>query len=325
MFTFEKALDLINSELENLNWSRKPIGLYEPIGYILSLGGKRIRPVVTLMTYNLYADDVSTAMKPALGLEVFHNFTLLHDDIMDRADMRRGKPTVHKKWDDNTAILSGDVMQIEAYKLIAETPEKHLKAVLDLFSKTAAEICEGQQYDMEFESRDNVSAEEYIEMIRLKTAVLIAAGAKIGAILGGGTKEDAEHLYKFGNAIGLAFQRKDDLLDVYGNEADFGKKIGGDILCNKKTYLLIHALKNATGEDADTLNYWLRNKDENQSKSKIKAVTEIYNRLGIKEACEAKMESYYHEAVENLAKVQVPKEKKQELRALTQKLMSRND
>ena len=325
MYTFNEVLSIVNTEIEQINWKRVPTGLYEPIEYILSLGGKRLRPAITLMSYNLYADDIMPAVKPALGLEVFHNFTLLHDDIMDRADMRRGKPTVHKKWDDNTAILSGDVMQIEAYKLIAGTPVEHLKVVLDLFSKTATEICEGQQLDMEFESRTNVTADEYIEMICLKTAVLLAAGAQIGAILGGGSDEDAANLYNFGNAIGLAFQLKDDLLDVYGNESNFGKKIGGDILCNKKTYLLIHALKKAEGNDAEELKFWLNNDDKSLETEKIAAVTAIYNRLNIREICEEKMENYYREALESLGKVQVADDKKEELRKLAAKLMSRND
>lgn len=325
MYTFNEVLSIVNTEIEQINWKRVPTGLYEPIEYILSLGGKRLRPAITLMSYNLYADDIMPAVKPALGLEVFHNFTLLHDDIMDRADMRRGKPTVHKKWDDNTAILSGDVMQIEAYKLIAGTPVEHLKVVLDLFSKTATEICEGQQLDMEFESRTYVTADEYIEMICLKTAVLLAAGAQIGAILGGGSDEDAANLYNFGNAIGLAFQLKDDLLDVYGNESNFGKKIGGDILCNKKTYLLIHALKKAEGNDAEELKFWLNNDDKSLETEKIAAVTAIYNRLNIREICEEKMEYYYREALESLGKVQVADDKKEELRKLAAKLMSRND
>ncbi len=325
MYTFNEVLSIVNTEIEQINWKRVPTGLYEPIEYILSLGGKRLRPAITLMSYNLYADDIMPAVKPALGLEVFHNFTLLHDDIMDRADMRRGKPTVHKKWNDNTAILSGDVMQIEAYKLIAGTPVEHLKVVLDLFSKTATEICEGQQLDMEFESRTNVTADEYIEMICLKTAVLLAAGAQIGAILGGGSDEDAANLYNFGNAIGLAFQLKDDLLDVYGNESNFGKKIGGDILCNKKTYLLIHALKKAEGNDAEELKFWLNNDDKSLETEKIAAVTAIYNRLNIREICEEKMEYYYREALESLGKVQVADDKKEELRKLAAKLMSRND
>lgn len=325
MYTFNEILDTINKEISGLNWRKEPVGLYEPIGYILSLGGKRIRPVVTLMSYNLYTDDIRDAVKPALGLEIFHNFTLLHDDIMDRADMRRGMPTVHKKWSDNTAILSGDVMQIEAYKFIAKTPGDHLKPVLDLFSKTAAEICEGQQLDMEFENRDDVTAEDYLEMIRLKTAVLIAAGAQIGAILGGGSNSDATYLYNYGNAIGLAFQLKDDLLDVYGEEASFGKRIGGDILCNKRTYLLIESLKRAQGKDAEEIRHWLNNSDEKRSDEKISAVTDIYNRLNIKELCEQKMKYYFNEALANLEKVEVPEERKQELKSLAGTLMSRKD
>lgn len=325
ILSFSHILDLVNEDVKRMNWTREPYGLYEPIGYILSLGGKRIRPAVTLMACNLFSDDVTEAMKPALGLEVFHNFTLLHDDIMDKAGMRRGKPTVHKKWCDNTAILSGDVMQIEAYKLIAETPEKHLKVVLDLFSKTAAEICEGQQLDMEFEGRADVTPEDYIEMIRLKTAVLIAAGAQIGSIVGGGTEDDAQYLYNYGNAIGLAFQLKDDLLDVYGNEASFGKKIGNDILCNKRTYLHIEAKKLAKGEDAKELNYWLKNNDKTQEQNKIKATTELYNRLEVKKHCENKMEDYYREALKNLDCIAVKNDKKTELRNLAENLMSRND
>lgn len=239
MKTFNELRDQISIELEKLNWQNEPRGLYEPIAYELSIGGKRVRPVLTMMACNLFSDDLKAAVAPALGIEVFHNFTLLHDDIMDRADIRRGLPTVHKKWNDNTAILSGDVMLIVAYQLIAQTPMPHLKEVLDLFSKTAAEICEGQQYDVDYEARKKVEIDEYIEMIRLKTAVLLGCALKTGAIIGNASPADANLLYDVGINIGLAFQLKDDLLDVYGDEATFGKKIGGDILCNKKTYLLI--------------------------------------------------------------------------------------
>ena len=325
MKSFEEILLLVNTEIDHINWSRSPLGLYEPIGYVLSLGGKRIRPAVTLMACNIYSEDVMQAMKAAISLEIFHNFTLLHDDIMDRADLRRGKPTVHKKWCDNTAILSGDVMQIEAYRWMTESPEDKLKRNLLLFSKTAAEICEGQQFDMEFERRDEVTPDEYIEMIRLKTAVLIAAGCQIGALIGGASDEDARNLYDFGNNIGLAFQLKDDLLDVYGDEASFGKKIGGDILCNKKTFLLIHALKKAQGKDAADLNFWLKNHNSDNNKEKVNAVTEIYNRLGVKAICEEAMNNFYVKANASLDKVSVSDDKKQELRKLSQKLMFRND
>ena len=325
MYTFEETLQLINSEIEHIDWNKEPPGLYLPIKYVLALGGKRIRPAVTLMSCNLYSDNVMQAMNSAIGLEIFHNFTLLHDDIMDRADMRRGKPTVHKKWNDNTAILSGDVMQIEAYKWMTQSPADKLKEILDLFSRTAAEICEGQQYDMEFENRENVTADEYIEMIRLKTAVLIAAGCVIGARIGGAGTEDALKLYDFGIKIGLAFQLKDDLLDVYGSEANFGKKIGGDILCNKKTYLLIHALKKAKGKDAEELNYWLKNINPESACEKIKAMTELYNRLSVKDICEEAIDYYYTKAVASLAEVAVPDVKKSELRGFSEKLMSRKD
>lgn len=325
MKTFNEISQLISSELEKINWSKDPHGLYEPIGYVLSLGGKRIRPALALMACNLFSDDVRTAVNSALGLEIFHNFTLLHDDIMDRADVRRGKPTVHKKWDDNTAILSGDVMQIASYQFIAKTPENQLKRTLDLFSRTAAEICEGQQYDVEFEQRDDVEAVEYLEMIRLKTAVLLGASLQIGAWIGGAGEKDAQLLYDFGINIGLAFQLKDDLLDVYGNEAKFGKKIGGDILCNKKTYLLIHALKLAKNQDALDLQYWLNISDKKSLNDKIMGVTSLYNRLGVKQICEDKMEFFYTEGIAKLEKVAVLSNKKQELRNLAENLMFRQE
>jgi len=325
MKTFDEITQLLTSELEKINWEKEPRGLYEPIGYVLSMGGKRIRPALTLMACNLFSEDVTPAIQPALGLEVFHNFTLLHDDIMDRADLRRGRPTVHKKWNDNTAILSGDVMQIASYQLVANTPAEYLKPVLDLFSKTAAEICEGQQYDVDFENRDEVKAEEYLEMIRLKTAVLLGCALKTGAWIGGAGEEDAQNLYDFGINIGLAFQLKDDLLDVYGDEATFGKKIGGDILCNKKTFMLIHALELAKGNDAEELQKWLKISNENLSDAKIQAITLLFNKLGVKAICEDKMQFFYTKAIANLKNVTILNNKNQELRKLADKLMSRND
>ncbi len=325
MKSFDEIIQIVTSEIEQINWSKEPRGLYEPIGYVLSLGGKRIRPALALMACNLFSEDIQPAVNSAIGLEIFHNFTLLHDDIMDRADVRRGMPTVHKKWDDNTAILSGDVMQIASYQFMAQTPEKFLKRSLDLFSQTAAEICEGQQYDVDFENRNIVKAEEYLEMIRLKTAVLLGCALKTGAWIGGAGERDANLLYDFGINIGLAFQLKDDLLDVYGDEATFGKKIGGDILCNKKTYLLIHALELAKGNDATELQRWLKTSDESLSNEKIKAITFLYDRLGVKAICEDKMQFFYSKAIANLEKVSVLDNKKQELRKLAEKLMSRND
>ena len=229
MNSIEQITKIIDAEIAKINWTREPHGLYEPIAYVLSLGGKRVRPALVLAGCEMFSGDVNDAIAPALGIEIFHNFTLLHDDIMDKADIRRGKPTVHKKWNDNTAILSGDVMQIVAYQYIAKTKTEHLKEVIDLFSAMATEICEGQQLDMNFETRTDVSADEYLEMIRLKTAVLLGAALKIGAIIGNASETDQNLLYDFGVNLGLAFQLKDDLLDVYGNSATFGKKIGGDI------------------------------------------------------------------------------------------------
>ena len=323
MKTFKEISAIVSTEIEKLNWNKEPIGLYAPISYVLSLGGKRIRPALTLMACNLFTDDIEKAIMPALGIEVFHNFTLLHDDIMDKAPIRRGKPTVHVRWNDNTAILSGDVMQISAYQLISMTPEKHLSEVLSLFSTTAIEICEGQQYDVDFEMQDNVTEEEYMEMIRLKTAVLLACALKTGAIIGGADKADANALYNFGINIGLAFQLKDDLLDVYGDEATFGKKIGGDILCNKKTYMLIQALNKADATKLETFKKWLGNHADPDEK--IASVTALYNEMGIKEICENKMNFYYQKGITELNKISIDTKKKAELKKIAEKLMSRND
>lgn len=324
MRSLEDILSIVNAEVEKLSWSTKPEGLYEPVIYTLKLGGKRIRPALTLMACEMFSGQIQSAVKPALGLEVFHNFTLLHDDIMDKASIRRGKPTVHVKWTPNHAILSGDLMQIFAYMLISETPANYLKEVIGLFSTTAKEVCEGQQFDMNFESTNEVSPDDYIQMIRLKTAVLLGCALKIGALIGGADSKDSDLIYDFGINLGLAFQLKDDLLDVYGDEKTFGKKIGGDILCNKKTYLLIHALKKAEGETRKALDFWLQSEGENQSE-KIAAVTDIYNQLGVRKICEDAMLIYYEKAIAALDKISVHEDKKQELRKLAQKMMHRND
>lgn len=322
MLSFKEIQEKIEREIGQLEFDCPPKSLYEPITYILSLGGKRIRPALVLMAYNLYREDVEKVIRPAIGLEVFHNFTLLHDDLMDQADKRRNKPTVHKVWNANTAILSGDAMLIAAYQLIGETAPEHLKEVLDLFTRTALEICGGQQYDMEFESRMDVSEEEYLEMIRLKTAVLLACSLKTGAILAGASREDAENLYRFGINIGLAFQLQDDLLDVYGDTKTFGKNIGGDILCNKKTFLLINALRRAEGEQKVQLEHWIARKDFDAAE-KIAAVTNIYNVLGLKELSEAKMQTYYAEGMKNLAALSVSEERLAVLKEVTSRLMFR--
>lgn len=322
MFTASQLLDKINTHVAELQFTRSPKELYEPVEYVLSLGGKRIRPVLMLMAYNLFKEDVTRIYGPATGIEVYHNYTLLHDDLMDRADMRRGKATVHKVWNDNTAILSGDAMLVLAYQYMADCPPAYLKEVMDLFSLTALEICEGQQMDMDFEQRSDVREEEYIEMIRLKTAVLLAAALKIGAVLANASADDAERLYEFGVQIGVAFQLQDDLLDVYGDPAVFGKKIGGDILCNKKTYMLIKALELADDEQADELKRWIA-ADAFDPETKIAAVTALYNQMGIRSVCENKMREYYTRAMESLDAVSVAVEKKMELKALMKHLMYR--
>lgn len=322
MFTVSELLERINAHIADLQFSRTPQGLYAPISYVLSMGGKRIRPVLMMMAYNLYKESVSEILAPATGIEVYHNYTLLHDDLMDRADRRRGKETVHKVWGDNAAILSGDAMLVLAYQFMAQVPAEYLKEVMDLFSQTALEICEGQQLDMEFEQRKDVAEEEYLEMIRLKTSVLLAASLKIGAILGGASLEDANNLYDFGVNMGVAFQLKDDLLDVYGNTAVFGKNIGGDILCNKKTYLLIKALENSEASCREELNAWL-DTTEYVPEEKIAAVTNLYNAAEVKKLCEQKMDDYNKRAVECLAAVALPEEKKSELKQLLEALMYR--
>lgn len=322
MFTASELLEKINYHIAELQFTRTPQGLYDPVSYVLSMGGKRIRPVLMLMAYNLYQEDVTRIFSPATGIEVYHNYTLLHDDLMDRADRRRGKETVHKVWNDNTAILSGDAMLVLAYQYMAQCPVEHLKEVMDLFSLTALEICEGQQLDMEFEHRKDVKEEEYLEMIRLKTSVLLAASLKIGALLGGASREDAERLYNFGVNMGIAFQLKDDLLDVYGDPAVFGKNIGGDILCNKKTYMLIKAFDNAAEEQLARLNAWVDAASFDPAE-KIAGVTDLYNQIGVKELCEKKMAEYSERAMESLAAVAVAGEKKNELKNLMTDLMYR--
>lgn len=322
MIAFNDILQKIELEISQLQFEYPPKSLYDPIEYILSLGGKRIRPALVLMACNLYKENVDNAIKPALGLEVFHNFTLLHDDLMDQADKRRNKPTVHKVWNANTAILSGDAMLIAAYRLIGETESKSLKEILNLFTATALEICGGQQFDMEFESRTDVTECEYIEMIRLKTAVLLACALKMGAILGGAPEADAENLYQFGINIGLSFQLQDDLLDVYGNTATFGKNIGGDIVCNKKTFMLINALRLASPAQKAELNDWISKRTFNPEE-KIAAVTAIYNELRLKELSEIKITDYYNQAMKHLSSISISPKKLSTLTEVSNRLMNR--
>ena len=322
-YSFAQLLDKVNAHIEQLDYAHEPMNLYEPVKYILSLGGKRIRPAMMLMAYNIYRDDVEQILDPALALEIYHNFTLLHDDLMDHADVRRGEPTVHKRWDANTAILSGDVMLTLADVYMSRVSDAHFREVMATFHKTSIEIAEGQQYDMDFETRTDVTEAEYIEMIRLKTSVLLACALKIGAILGGATKEDAEHLYRLGECIGLAFQLRDDYLDVYGDPKVFGKKIGGDILCNKKTYLYINALRLANKEQRAELDYWATTTDI-IPEEKIAAVTAIYTALGLPEKSRTIEEHYYTLAKAELEALSVPAEQKAVLAQFMAMLMERD-
>ena len=322
MYTSEELLKKVNEALDNLVYDRKPASLYDPIRYVLSIGGKRVRPVLTLLSYNLYKDDPLSIMPQAIGLETYHNFTLLHDDLMDHADMRRGHETVHKKWDANRAILSGDTMLLQAFERVEQCEPSKLPSVFEVFIQTTLEIGEGQQLDVEFETRNDVTEDEYIEMIRLKTSVLLACACKIGAIMAGASSDDTDNLYRFGEKLGLAFQLQDDLLDVYGDPAVFGKNIGGDITSNKKTYMLINAVNRANPSQREQLMKWIAAKEFDRNE-KVKAVTELYNEIGIRELCEQKIEEYYQESLVYLAKINVPDERKAELKAYAAEMMKR--
>ena len=322
LYSASQLLEKVNTYINQMSYQREPRELYEPIEYELSLGGKRIRPVLMLMAYNLYKEDVDSILPQAVGLETYHNHTLLHDDVMDKADMRRGKPTVHNVWSENAAILSGDAMLILAYKLMADCPNDKLKGVLELFTQTTLEICEGQQWDMEFERRMDVTVDEYMEMIRLKTSVLLAAALKIGAMLAEAPENDADKLYEFGVKMGLAFQLQDDFLDVYGDPKVFGKNIGGDILCNKKTFMLITALSQANEAQRTELEKWLAAYDY-VPEEKISEVTRIYNEIGVGALCERMIESYYAQGLSALENVAISTEKKEMLKTMACSLMKR--
>lgn len=313
----------IEQALAAVPYPKKPEGLYEPIEYVLSMGGKRLRPTLLLMTYGLYKDDINHATPAAVGIETYHNHTLLHDDLMDHADMRRGKPTVHKKWNDNTAVLSGDTMLIMAFRHIMQCQCQHQAEALDLFARTAQEICEGQQYDVNFETRTDVTEDEYIEMIRLKTSVLLACATKMGALLAGAPETDAEVLYHFAERVGLAFQLQDDYLDVYGDPAVFGKKIGGDILCGKKTYLLINAYQRADEATKAQLLTLIGN-NSMEAEAKIKAVTDIYNALDIPALTRAAINRFYDEAHNELRKLSLPESQWSVLWNYATSLLGRN-
>ena len=322
MYTADEILDKVNEYIGNLSYGRRPQSLYEPIRYVLSLGGKRIRPTLMLLSYNLFRDDPETILSPACALETYHNYTLLHDDLMDDAPLRRGQQTVHVRWDANTAILSGDSMLVLAFERMQQCDDRHLRDVLRLFTVTALEIGEGQQYEMEFENRNDVTEAEYIEMIRLKTSVLLACAVKLGALLADAPAGDVENLYKFGERIGLAFQLQDDYLDVYGDPKVFGKKIGGDITSNKKTYMLINALNKANARQRKELEKWIgcRSFDRDE---KVAAVTALYSKIGVDKMAIDCINRYFDEANKYLSAVNLPGARKTELTAYAQKLLHR--
>lgn len=314
----------IEEAIRLLPIDKQPVELYEPIRYTLDLGGKRMRPVLVLMACELAGGKASAALSPALGIELFHNFTLLHDDIMDQAPLRRGKPTVYQHWNTNIAILSGDVMFVEACKLIAEAPAPVLKPVLDAFYKTAIEVCEGQQWDLNFETMGEVSIDDYLNMIALKTAVLLGASLQIGGLIANGNTAMADQLYELGVALGVAFQLQDDILDTYGDPDKFGKQVGGDIIQNKKTFLLLTALQQADAQQQQTLQHWLTT-TAFEPVEKVEAVKAIYGQLDIRQQAEAERDRHYAHAMELLQQLEVPAERKEPLAALATQLLHREN
>jgi len=324
MKQLEDLQAIISDAVQKLDFPGYPAKLYEPITYILSLGGKRMRPALLLMACDLFDGDVDAAIPPALAIEIFHNFTLMHDDIMDNAPLRRGRTTVHEKWNQNVGILSGDVMLIEGYKLMMQVEDRLLRTILDIFNNTAVGVCEGQQVDMEFEVRNNVKIGEYINMIRLKTAVVLGGALKIGALIGGADLSDANLLSSFGEHLGIAFQLQDDILDVYGDPEKFGKQVGGDIISNKKTYLLIKALELADARQKQELDQWL-DREQFDHTEKVAAVTAIYNSLDVRQYAEEEMQAYADKAFEALDAINLPEEHKQYLHDFADGLLVREN
>jgi geranylgeranyl diphosphate synthase type II len=301
MAQIEELQNQFLQALSDLELPENPKDLYDPIKYTLSNGGKRMRPLLVLMGCKIFDENISNALNPAIGIELFHNFTLIHDDIMDDAPLRRGQPAVHNKWTSNIAILSGDAMMVKTYQSLIKTNPTVLSSILTEFNKTAVEVCEGQQFDMDFELRDDVTIDEYLNMIKLKTAVLLAASLKIGALIGGANEENAKRIHDFGLNAGMAFQLQDDILDVYGESKKVGKQKGGDIISNKKTFLLLKAMELASGNTSSMLNKWLASTG---TTDKVEAVIAIYEELGVKILAEDKMWGYYHKAMSNLEKVE---------------------
>ncbi|MBL4592855.1 MAG: polyprenyl synthetase family protein [Flavobacteriales bacterium] len=317
-------ISLVDKALKNTASKKEPTALYEPIAYTLNLGGKRIRPALLLLANDLFGGKDEIALNSALAIEVFHNFTLVHDDIMDQAPLRRGQQSVYKKWNTNVAILSGDVMLIQAIQLLNKDNNSSLSEVLEVFNTSAVQVCEGQQFDMDFENSTTVSIDDYLTMIELKTAVLLGCSLKIGAILGNAQKEDADHIYEFGKNLGIAFQLMDDVLDLYGDPKKVGKRTGGDVISNKKTYLLLKAQELATGKTAKDLDFCLTS-TVLDDKTKVEKVTAIFNELKIKQLTIDEMNLFYNTAISHLDSVDAPTEKKQVFENFAKSLMNREN
>lgn len=315
-------IQLINETLKERAIKKEPANLYEPISYTLSLGGKRIRPALLMLANNLFDGEDKAAIDSALAIEVFHNFTLLHDDIMDEAPLRRGHPSVYKKWNTNIAILSGDVMLMQAIQLLSKKNHPNLQRVLSIFNATAIQVCEGQQFDMDFENSSTVSIDDYLKMIELKTAVLLGASLKMGAVISNASSDNANHIYEFGKNLGIAFQLMDDILDLYGDPNKVGKRIGGDVIVNKKTYLLLKAQELATGKTAKDLDFCLTSKVLDEA-SKVKRVTSIFNQLNIKKLALEEMNLFYNTAISHLDSIEASAAKKEVFERFAKNLMKR--
>ncbi|MBE0655086.1 MAG: polyprenyl synthetase family protein [Bacteroidales bacterium] len=322
MLSLEDAGILIEKKILNLQFPDNPRELYDPVRYILKIGGKRIRPSLVLLGANMFNDNVEEALDPAIAIEIFHNFTLLHDDLMDNSRIRRGQETVHIRWNPNIAILSGDTMSILANRYVTRVRPEILPQVLETFNQTAVEVCEGQMMDMNFENRGDVSVDEYIRMIELKTSVLIAASLKIGGMVGGASEKQAHEIYEFGRHLGIAFQLQDDLLDTYGETRTFGKKIGNDILTNKKTFLMISALENADSLNLEKLNEWLK-REKFDPEEKVKDIKTIYDACGVKKLTLEKINEYFEASMHELEKISVPDDRKIVLKTFSENLMKR--
>lgn len=324
MHTIPQLQQIVEKAVQETKYPSHPIELYQPIAYLMGLGGKRLRPALLLMATDLFAGDIKKAINPAMAIETFHNFTLMHDDIMDKAPLRRGKPTVHEKWNESVAILAGDVMFVEAFKLMIQVDAQILPQVLSVFNDTAVGVCEGQQIDMNFETATQVTITDYLEMIRLKTAVLLGGALKIGALIGNANLTEANKLYDFGLNLGIAFQLQDDILDVYGDPEKFGKQVGGDILSNKKTFLLIKALELADEVTLQQLNGYLNNTTISPSE-KVNAVTSIYNKLNIKSIAQAEMMKFAEISLQALTEINAPEERKLVLKDFANMLIERDN